>query len=476
IRPPATFTACDSENLSVNAEAADALAIWQAGLAAVDSERLVREAIVVRDGVLHIGAESIDLAGVRRIEVVGAGKAGAGMAAGVEAALGADLLREKQVSGWLNVPADCVRSLSAIHLHPARPAGVNEPTEGGAAGTEEILRRVAALEENDLCLCLISGGGSALLPAPAAGLSIADKQRVIRFLSGAGATIQELNGVRKRLSRVKGGGLARACRAGRLIVLVISDVTGDPLDIIASGPTVVDSGDAREALAILDRFGARQAGVPESVFAVLEQRVAEPPSPPTCRISHQVIGSNRTAVEAAVAEAQRLGYRTQGEPAVDPEGDADGVGRKLIRRMWENSVQSYQCLVTGGEPVVSLPPAESRGRGGRNQQLVLAALEEAIAHRASRDPSAPEPTERRFALLSGGTDGEDGPTDAAGAWIDAQLVAQVAEQASTVRDALARCDAYSYFDRLGALVRTGPTHTNVMDLRVLCIGPQRPKL
>ncbi|HWC90531.1 MAG TPA: DUF4147 domain-containing protein, partial [Pirellulales bacterium] len=171
----------------------DALQIWRAGLAAVDAGRLVQEFVRVDGPLLHVGDAILPLAGIRRIEVVGAGKAGAGMAAGLEAALGTGVLAEKHVGGWLNVPADCVRPLQAIHLHPARPAGLNEPTEEGACGTEEILRRAASLEPADLCICLISGGGSALMPAPLAGLTLADKLAVTRFLSAAGAPIEALN-------------------------------------------------------------------------------------------------------------------------------------------------------------------------------------------------------------------------------------------------------------------------------------------
>ncbi|MCH7727458.1 MAG: glycerate-2-kinase family protein, partial [Planctomycetes bacterium] len=208
--------------------------MWQAGVAAVQSDRLVRENVRVEGSHLLVGDKIVDLAPIQRIVVVGTGKAGAGMAQGIEVALGEPLMAEKKLVGWINVPADCVRELSRIKLHPARPAGVNEPTEEGVAGTEQILRLVGALGPNDLCLCLISGGGSALMPAPVDGISLQDKQAVTKFLSAAGANILQLNTVRKQLSRVKGNGLARACRAGRLISLIISDVIGDPLDIIAS--------------------------------------------------------------------------------------------------------------------------------------------------------------------------------------------------------------------------------------------------
>ena len=164
----------------------DALRIWRAGVAAVDSRRLVREAVHVDGDTLRIGSATFELSRIRRIIVIGAGKAGAGMAEGLEEALGPDLLREKQVTGWLNVPADCVRELRAIHLHAARQAGQNEPTEAGAAGAAEILRLVGEATPDDLCIALVSGGGSALLPAPAAGITLADKLAVTRHLSARG--------------------------------------------------------------------------------------------------------------------------------------------------------------------------------------------------------------------------------------------------------------------------------------------------
>jgi hydroxypyruvate reductase len=250
----------------------DALQIWRAGLAGVDSARLVREALRIDADQLVIGDEAIGLRDVGRIAVVGAGKAGAGMAAGLLEALGEGLIGQKSVEGWLNVPADCVQHLPPLVLHAARPAGVNEPTEEGARGAREILKLVASLSGADICIALISGGASALLPAPADEISLADKQAVTRHLSAAGATINELNTVRKQLSRIKGGGLARACRAGRLITLIISDVLGDPLDIIASGPTVPDPGTPPQAIEILERFGSREAGISPGVFDYLRDK------------------------------------------------------------------------------------------------------------------------------------------------------------------------------------------------------------
>ncbi len=440
---------------------ADALRIWKAGVAAVDSERLLREALRVEGNLLLLGEESVDLDSVGRIAVVGAGKAGAGMAAALEVVLGNDILQAKQVSGWVNVPEGCQRALQRIHLHPARPAGVNEPTEAGVEGTKRILQLVGELGPGDLCLCLISGGGSALAPAPVEGITLGDKLAVTRHLSAAGANIEQLNLVRKQLSRIKGGGLARACRAGRLLALIISDVLGNPLDVISSGPTVPDTGTPQMALEVLQRFGARQAGIEPRVFDYLAGKSNQPAAKPACQVRNVIIGSNATAVDAAGLEAERLGYSHAMVSATQSEGLADDVGRHLAemaRRM--RAEAGPDCLISGGEPVVQLVEKSQRGLGGRNQQLVLAALDELAGDVET------------IALLSGGTDGEDGPTGAAGAVLDANLAAAARRLGLVPGEYLARNNAYHFFQPLGGLIVTGPTHTNVCDLRVVVVDRQ----
>ena len=437
----------------------DALQIWHAAVAAVRSERLMREALRVEGDALEIGDQRIPLSDIGRIAIVGAGKAGAGMAVAAEEILGPQLLASKHVVGWMNVPADCLRVTTHVHLHAARPAGVNEPTPQGAQGAGEILRIVAGLGPKDLCLCLLSGGGSALLPAPVEAITLADKLAVTRHLSGAGANIEQLNAVRKQLSRIKGGGLARACRAGQLVSLIISDVLGDPLDVIASGPTVEDSSTPQAALQILERFHAREAGISPAVFAYLQQRRELPADNGTCRVTNLVIGNNARAVDAAGIEAVRLGYSHAMVSATRSEGPAEEVARHLAdmaRTMRQQA--GPDCLISGGEPVVTLVEAGRRGLGGRNQQLVLAALERLGLEGV-----------QGLCLVSGGTDGEDGPTDAAGAILDADVAAAAGEQGLDPSDYLARNDAYHFFAPLGALIKTGPTHTNVCDVRVVVV-------
>ncbi|MDR1052930.1 MAG: glycerate-2-kinase family protein, partial [Planctomycetaceae bacterium] len=230
----------------------DLLAIWRAGVDGVCVDRLMRDNVVLlspedernidkRDYSIGVGGvvggEQYSLSGIDRIIVIGGGKASGGMAAKLFEVL-EPISRRVEVSGWVNVPNDCVQPLGNIRLHASRPAGMNEPTEEAIAGTKEIIKIVESLTRFDLCFCLISGGGSALLPLPVSGVSLFDKCELTRFLSGAGATIQELNSVRKIISRIKGGGLKELCRGKRLISLILSDVLGDSLDVIASGLTV----------------------------------------------------------------------------------------------------------------------------------------------------------------------------------------------------------------------------------------------
>lgn len=437
-------------------------------------ERLLPEIVQVDGLMLTIADEVIDLDSVGRIEVVGAGKAGAAMAAALEDALGDELLAAKDVQGWINVPADCVRPLKRIHLHAGRPAGVNMPTAEGVQGSEEILRRVESLAANDLCLCLISGGGSALLPAPVAEITLADKLAVTQHLHSAGANIEELNTVRKALSRIKGGGLAQACRAGRLIALIISDIVGDPLDMIASGPTVECVTPPTEALAILDRYDAREANISSAVFAYLQSGNATPAvadekaKRSVCDVTNVIIANNAVALDAAGLKAVDLGYAHVAHGAAEHEGEASEVGQHLAAMAIKMARHDGpDCLVTGGEPIVTLVDEAERGLGGRNMQLALSAGQHLLTHAESTGDAS---IANEICVLSGGTDGEDGPTDAAGAFIDGEMLAQARAQGLDVANLLRRNDAYHFFQPLDGLLMTGPTNTNVGDLRVAVVA------
>jgi glycerate 2-kinase len=442
----------------------DALAIWHAAVQAVDSRRLLHEHVRVAVDTLWLGDHALHLPEIGRIAIVGAGKAGAGMAAGCVEALGEQVCRDKQVGGWVNVPDDCARPVPRVHLHAARPAGVNEPTQRGVAGADRILQIVQQLGRDDVCLCLLSGGGSALLPAPVNEVPLEEKLQLTRHLSAAGANIQQLNTVRKQLSRIKGGRLAAACRAGRLFVLVISDVIGDPLDVIASGPATPDSSTPGDALAVLQSFDV--LGVAPRAVAYLRSIADQPAAAVTqAAVQHLVIGNNAVAVDAAGAEAERRGYRHAMIGAKELEGPAEDVGRHhahMALHMRDSA--GPDCLISGGEPIVRLAPAAARGKGGRNQQLVLAALQHLLS-------SSQPPVGRDMVILSGGTDGEDGPTDAAGAWIDEDVARRAAECRLDIDDYLQRNDAYHFFEAAQGLIRTGATHTNVCDVRVVLVNP-----
>jgi hydroxypyruvate reductase/glycerate 2-kinase len=431
----------------------DALAIWQAGVAAARPEELVRDALA--DPALRAA-----LASAARILVVGTGKAGASMSAGVEEAL-PELL--DRLEGIVNVPAEGVRPLRRLRLHPARAAGTNQPTAEGVEGTRAIIGLLQSAGPADVALCLISGGGSALLPAPAEGLTLEDKQGVTRLLHECGATINEMNAVRKHLSASKGGRLAQAFRGREMFSLIISDVIGDPLDVIASGPTTADPTTFADALDVLHRHGLTNR-VPAGVLRHLQLgqvgRIPETLKALPANVHNRIIGNNSRSLAAAQAEAQKRGYRTLNLGAFI-EGETRQVGIALagiIRsiRAEGTPLAPPACVLLGGETTVTL--AEHHGLGGRNQEFVLA-----VAHKLGAAGL------RNALVLSGGTDGEDGPTDAAGAWADEATLQSAAERGLNLGAFLARNDAYHFFAAVGSLLKTGLTQTNVMDIRVVLV-------
>lgn len=433
-----------------------AKAIWLAAVDAVQPQTLLRAAL--DNPALGIRAA---LANAKAVRVVGAGKAGAAMSAGLE-----DLLADRLdiLSGVVNVPAESMRPLRKIRLHAARPAGSNQPTAQGVAGTLQILDLVAQAGPDDVVLCLLSGGGSALLPAPAERLTLADKQGITRLLHACGATINEMNAVRKHLSRVKGGQLARGFRGRHLYSLIISDVIGDPLDVIASGPTAADPTTFADSVAVLEKYGVTDRA-PPAVLKHLERGAAgqEPETlkqlPPY--VTNVIIGNNAHALAAAQAKAEALGYRVlnlgsyiEGETRQVATAFA-GVVRGI--RGQGQPLSPPACVLSGGETTVTL--AEDHGRGGRNQEFVLAAADK-LGGDGMRD----------VAVLSGGTDGEDGPTDAAGALADAETLVKAEQLRLSPAAFLTRNDAYSFFEATGGLLKTGLTQTNVMDVRVILIA------
>jgi glycerate-2-kinase len=455
----------------------DALTIWKSGVEAVRAERLIAEQVEITLDRLRVAGATFSLREVGRICVVGAGKAAGYLAAAWEQQCGDEVARRFGLHGWVNVPADTLVATRWVHLHAARPTGTNEPTPAGVEGSQNILRLVSDLQANDLCILLLTGGGSALLPLPSSTVTLADKLQVTRHLSAAGASIEELNAVRRQLSQIKGGGLARACRAERLISLIISDVIGDPLDVIASGPACCSGQDSpAQALAILDRYDPDHTLIPAAVYQRLRSAgcstaaSAAAPKQTSCRVEHFVLANNQTAVAAAVRTAQALGYTVETQPPESSHTTAEEVGEKLVELMSGGEVDSQAprnsagvCWLWGGEPVVRLVAPADRGRGGRNQQVVLAAIaawQKRVVHGTWE-----------WAILSGGTDGEDGPTDAAGAFADDAVLASASQLGLDPSRFLRANNAYEFFTAAGGLLKTGPTHTNVCDLRVGLVRP-----
>jgi hydroxypyruvate reductase len=431
----------------------DAEAIWTAAMRAVQPERLVAATLSLEGDGRHVCHDGqpldppLQLDEVDRIVVVGAGKAAAGMAAAMEQLLGPEGLARHRVTGLVSVPAGCSRRLAAIEVRETRPAKANLPTPAVVEATREIMTTISQLRSRDLAIVVITGGGSALLAAPKEGISLDEKIAITRRLSESGADIATLNATRRQLSVVKGGGLARACTAGNLLVFVLSDVIGDDLDVIASGPCMPPEPSSPPGIATTPGTWTTPGG---------------------CHVRHVIVGHNGTAAAAAVAAARQAGYTVvqSADDGGPREASAEAVGARLATDAAEMLAAARRdgrprALIAGGEATVTVPA--DHGLGGRNQQTVLAAID------AVNQTSVPWPT--GLLIASVGTDGEDGPTDAAGGCADAAVVAEIARLHLDVPTALARCDAYPLLAAASGLIRTGPTGTNVADIRIVLARP-----
>ncbi|NNG01912.1 MAG: glycerate kinase [Desulfobacteraceae bacterium] len=428
----------------------DAVAIFTAGVAAVDPVAVVQRHAVLNGNALYVGETALDLNAFRRILVVGAGKAAASMAGALE-----DLLGDR-ISGGVVV----VKDGHGIALRNIRvcQGGHPVPTAEGHKGTEQIISLVQSAEENDLILCVISGGGSALLTAPAEGLQLADKQAVTRLLLAAGATIHEINTVRKHLSRVKGGRLALNAFPATVVTLILSDVIGDDLDVIASGPMVPDASTFSDARDVLHRYSVWDR-LPPMVRQYLDAGIAgtvsdtpKPGLPAFERCFNTIVGTNRQALSAAAGMAEQLGYYTSilsdklnGE-ARDKAVELCEKAKVVLHKGTFRSLPA--CLLCGGETTVTIA---GEGKGGRNQEFALAAAI-AIAN------------ENNIVVMAAGTDGTDGPTDAAGAIADGSTMSRAQEKGMSPETFLEENNAYMFFKPLDDLLITGPTRTNVMDI------------
>jgi hydroxypyruvate reductase len=416
------------------------LEIFRAALAAADPEEAIYRSVHFDGRVLIAGRHRYDLNRFDRVQIVGAGKASRAMGRALERMLG-----RRIKGGWINVPDGGGAPLRRIELNAAsHPV----PDSRGEQGARRILEIAKDSGPRDLLLCVISGGASALLPLPSPPLTLSGKQDLTRRLLAAGATIHEMNTVRKHLSRIKGGHLAQAASRSTMAAFILSDVTGDDLATIGSGPTVPDATTVKDARGILKRYGiAEPPGLHET------------PKEDFARVQNVIIGSNKLALDAAAKRAKELGYRVlllssfmEGETREVAKVHAAIAKEVLTNR---RPVRPPACILSGGETTVTL---KGQGKGGRNQEFVLAG---AIA----LEGWGP------LVLFSGGTDGIDGPTDAAGALADSSTIERARELGLDPVRFLDANDSYTFFERLEALVKTGPTGTNVMDLRMVLIGP-----
>ncbi|MDQ1296484.1 MAG: glycerate 2-kinase [Bacteroidota bacterium] len=432
-----------------------AIEIFLTGVESVKPDNLIKSYVSINQGTLQIEEIRLDLSTIKNIYVVGAGKASALMAQTVESILGSKITAGHIITKY-------------GHSVPLKFIGITEaghpvPDENGINGTEQILSIVNRAEKEDLVICLISGGGSALLADVPEGCTLEDLKTVSSILLKVGANITEMNCIRKHLSKVKGGQLARAAFPARVLSLILSDVIGDPLDVIASGPTAPDPTTFADAIAIIRKYHIDDK-IPEQIYRVLRdgfekkrQETLKESDEALLLTDNLIIGTNNLALKRAKEKAESMGYETQvltnkieGEVA-DVTNYIIKTTREVIR---ENKTGKSICLLFGGEPTVRVT---GTGLGGRCQHLAL------IAARLIKDLPG-------ITILSAGTDGTDGPTDAAGAVVDTFTYKNSSNLQLDIDQYINNFDSYHFFKQEGGLIITGPTQTNVMDLIVVLIN------
>lgn len=430
-----------------------AIEIYLAGVESVKPGNLIPGRMSLSRNIMKIDDKSYDLTAIDKIFVVGVGKASASMASSVESILGSRINAGHVVTKYgHSVPLKYINITEAGH-----PV----PDENGIMGTESILSVVNSAQENDLIIFLVSGGGSALLADVPEGCSLNDLRMLNTTLLQSGASIKEINCIRKHLSGVKGGMLARAAYPATLLSLIISDVIGDPLDVIASGPTVPDPTTYTDALEIIDRLNVKSR-IPEKLMRTLldgymgkRPETLKESDPCFLKTGNIIIGNNVFAIQNSRLRAESFGYRTEVITS-KLDGDVNDVARYI----WETALGEKKkfsgnkiCLLFGGEPTVKI---NGEGLGGRNQHLAL------LMAKLIKNSTG-------ITFLSGGTDGTDGPTDAAGAVVDTNTLLKASYAGLDYGKYLDEFDSYNFFMQEGGLVKTGPTQTNVMDLMVLLI-------
>ncbi len=448
------------EGFSLDEMRRTAKIVFSKALSAVDPARILKERIRIERDRLSIkmegGLEKVfDLKGFDRIFLAGAGKASNSMARAIE-----ELLGDRVTKGVVTTKYEHLLALKKTQIIEA---GHPIPDRNGYEGARKIQRLLKESGPDDLVIFLLSGGGSALLPFPARGIDLKEKQEVTQLLLDSGADIKEINTIRKHISRMKGGWVAKWAYPSTVIAFILSDVVGDQLDVIGSGPTVPDPSTFEEALEILEKYDLLNEVAP-SILKYLqsgkEGKVEETPKPgePAFeKISNILIGSNILALREAKREAESLGFNT-----VILSSSIEGETREASRfhtaiakevASSDHPVPRPACILSGGETTVTV---KGNGRGGRNQEFALAGALEISGI-------------EKIVLLSGGTDGTDGPTDAAGALADHTTVQRAKTMGLNPTAHLENNDAYPFFQKLGDLLITGPTHTNVMDVRIILI-------
>lgn len=427
-------------------------AIINAALKAVDPAEAIRKVVKREDDKLIVAGRIYNLTYFQRIIIVGGGKAGAPMAAAVE-----EILGERITGGWVNVKEGYILEPSPTRIY-INQAGHPTPNEAGFEGAKKIMEMVSGLGERDLVITLISGGGSALMPLPAEGITLDDKKLATSLLLRCGATINEMNALRKHISAIKGGQLAKAAYPATIISLILSDVVGSPLDTIASGPTAPDPTTFSDAWKVLEKYGILTE-MPQSIVDRIQRgmrgeipETPKPGDPVFDRVQNVIIADNYIAATAALEEAKRWGFNAL-LLTTFLEGEAREIGKAVAALGKEIAIRGIPvpppaCLILGGETTVTI---RGRGKGGRNQELALAA---AIALEGWDEVT----------IVTLATDGTDGPTDAAGAIVDGTTVRRGLEKGLSPLSYLQDNDSYTFFKALGDLLITGPTNTNVNDL------------
>jgi hydroxypyruvate reductase len=419
--------------------------ILAAALQAVEPDAAVRKFIRREKNHLFMDVREYSLGDIERIRVLGLGKASLAMTQPLT-----DILPPHATRGLLIPKGTPVQPPIGFDL---QPGGHPVPDADSLLAGQKACDLVQGLTERDLLICLISGGGSALMTLPHAGISLDDLRALTSALLACGARVDEINTLRRHLDQLKGGGLARRASPARVVSLILSDVVGNPLEAIASGVTAPDPSTREDALAVLEKYRLVER-VPASIVQSLKT-IPETPKPEDAlfkRVQNVIVGSNARAAESARGQARSEGFHPVwlGD---DWQGEAREVGQRLCRILKTSTPPRPFCLVAGGETTVTL---HGRGRGGRNQELALASVRELAG-------------ERDVMLVSFATDGEDGPTDAAGAAVTGETLRRGLDLGLSPEAFLNENDSYSYFSALDDLLRTGPTGTNVNDL-MFCFG------